>query len=251
VSFTETPSWAADNQFITAGYRRTTYSYLGCIRSLSFLHNETMNILTHGFGALMFIGICWMGVGGDGWAVAPFYVGAVTCLGLSTTFHLCSCHSQRVSVMWNLCDYVGIVTLIVGSLIPSVYYGFYCHPTLQTIYLTIISVLGIATIGVTVSPQFTGPEYRSLRTTLFILLGGSGVFPLLHANFLYGPTVARNALSSVHMIITGLTYVTGALIYAWRLPERLAPGRFNIFGHSHQVFHCFVVAAALVHHHGV
>jgi len=36
-----------------------------------------------------------------------------------------------------------------------------------------------------------------------------------------------------------------------RIPERLAPGLFDIWFQSHQLFHVFVVAAACVHYYGI
>ena len=36
-----------------------------------------------------------------------------------------------------------------------------------------------------------------------------------------------------------------------RIPEALVPGRFDIFGSSHQIFHCFVVLAAVAHFAGI
>lgn len=41
----------------------------------------------------------------------------------------------------------------------------------------------------------------------------------------------------------------GALLYACRIPERFCPGKFDIFFHSHQVFHFLVVVAAFTHFH--
>jgi len=32
-----------------------------------------------------------------------------------------------------------------------------------------------------------------------------------------------------------------------RIPERFAPGRFDIWGSSHQIFHVLVLAAAVTH----
>lgn len=49
------------------------------------------------------------------------------------------------------------------------------------------------------------------------------------------------------VIMEGLLYIAGAGIYAARVPERFAPGRFDLLGASHQVFHCLVVAAAGSH----
>ncbi|POI19429.1 hypothetical protein CIB84_016826 [Bambusicola thoracicus] len=46
-------------------------------------------------------------------------------------------------------------------------------------------------------------------------------------------------------------YITGAALYAARIPERFFPGKCDIWFHSHQLFHVFVVAGAFVHFHGV
>jgi adiponectin receptor len=40
----------------------------------------------------------------------------------------------------------------------------------------------------------------------------------------------------------------GAATYACRVPERWLPGKFDIFGHSHQLWHAAVVLAAWVHY---
>ncbi|KAG0737372.1 hypothetical protein G6F57_002821 [Rhizopus arrhizus] len=48
-----------------------------------------------------------------------------------------------------------------------------------------------------------------------------------------------------------VTYISGALIYGFRFPERMKPGAFNYFGASHQIFHICVVIALLAHYLGV
>lgn len=40
----------------------------------------------------------------------------------------------------------------------------------------------------------------------------------------------------------------GAVTYACRIPERWYPGKFDIMGHSHQLWHAAVVLAAWVHY---
>jgi hypothetical protein len=40
----------------------------------------------------------------------------------------------------------------------------------------------------------------------------------------------------------------GVATYACRVPERWFPGKFDIFGHSHQLWHLAVVLAAWVHY---
>lgn len=40
----------------------------------------------------------------------------------------------------------------------------------------------------------------------------------------------------------------GAVTYACRIPERWFPGKFDIAGHSHQLWHTAVVLGAWVHY---
>jgi adiponectin receptor len=57
---------------------------------------------------------------------------------------------------------------------------------------------------------------------------------------------------SLHWIsLMGLLYLLGAAIYAFRFPECCCPGRWDLFCHSHQLFHVFVIVAAIVHFHGI
>lgn len=45
----------------------------------------------------------------------------------------------------------------------------------------------------------------------------------------------------------GLVYIGGALIYAFRFPERYFPKRFDLLGSSHQIFHVAVIAGCAIH----
>ena len=49
----------------------------------------------------------------------------------------------------------------------------------------------------------------------------------------------------------GLLLILGALFYATRIPESVKPGKFDIWGCSHQIFHILVVAATSVHAYGI
>lgn len=39
----------------------------------------------------------------------------------------------------------------------------------------------------------------------------------------------------------------GANFYQAKVPERFAPGRFDVWGHSHQIFHVCVLLGAASH----
>lgn len=55
----EIAPWQRDNQYIHSGYRPASNSYLKSASSLGYLHNETVNIYTHLFGALLAVLSCF------------------------------------------------------------------------------------------------------------------------------------------------------------------------------------------------
>lgn len=77
-------------------------------------------------------------------------------------------------------------------------------------------------------------------------MGFSGVIPATHAVILHWDH-PQILMALVYEMVMGILYSVGAAIYIARIPERWKPGSFDIVGHSHQIFHVFVVAAALAH----
>jgi adiponectin receptor len=152
VVWDELESWQQDNHYITSGYRPASNSFKKSLASLGYLHNESVNIYSHLIGGLGFtiLGAILGAViiprydtiqKSDVLAFSCFFLGAALCLGMSATYHMISNHSPAVAKIGNKLDYVGIVCLITGSFIPSVYYGFYCHPHLQEAYWTMVGTL--------------------------------------------------------------------------------------------------------------
>lgn len=47
-------------------------------------------------------------------------------------------HSKDVAAFGNQLDFLGIVVLMWGSTIPTVYYGFWCSQKLQIFYCTMV-----------------------------------------------------------------------------------------------------------------
>lgn len=138
--------WQKDNHYIFSHYRPATYSYIGCFQSLFYLHNESVNIHSHLLGAFVFL-FTALSVytfekhsvrAADVAAFGCFFLGAIICLGISATYHMVTNHSPAVNHLGNQLDYVGIVALITGSFVPSVYYGFYCEPFLQMVYWAMV-----------------------------------------------------------------------------------------------------------------
>ncbi|XP_052781129.1 adiponectin receptor protein-like [Mya arenaria] len=253
------PNWLRDNDFLHKGHRLPTNSFLACFKSIFRVHTETGNIWTHLLGMIAFIGITSYFVTRPSFEIqwqekavfSAFFVGAIVCLGFSWVFHTVFNHSQGVGKLFNKLDYCGIAILTMGSFVPWLHYGFYCKLGVKIIYMALTFGLGTLCIIVSLWSKFSEPRFRPLRAGVFIAFGLSGVIPALHIVITDGFWEAVNKHSLGWLSLMGLLYIVGALIYAIRIPERLFPGKFDIWFQSHQIFHMFVLAAAFVHYHGI
>ncbi|XP_073743110.1 adiponectin receptor protein 2 isoform X1 [Callorhinus ursinus] len=255
------PDWLKDNDFLLHGHRPPMPSFRACFKSIFRIHTETGNIWTHLLGCVFFLclGIFYMFRPNISF-VAPlqekvvfglFFLGAILCLSFSWLFHTVYCHSEGVSRLFSKLDYSGIALLIMGSFVPWLYYSFYCNPQPCFIYLIVICVLGIAAIIVSQWDMFATPQYRGVRAGVFLGLGLSGIIPTLHYVISEGFLKAATIGQIGWLMLMASLYITGAALYAARIPERFFPGKCDIWFHSHQLFHIFVVAGAFVHFHGV
>jgi adiponectin receptor len=111
-------------------------------------------------------------------------------------------------------DYIGIVLLIVGSFVPSIFYGFYCHPIMQRVYLTMITSLGLLCAAVSATPQFRHPTWRPFRARMFISLGLSALFPVVHGVMKFGIWQMNKQIGLFWVVLQGSLYIVGACIYA-------------------------------------
>eukprot|EP00884_Botryococcus_braunii_P007416 jgi/Botrbrau1/16676/Bobra.0068s0092.1 len=184
------------------------------------------------------------------WPLYVFLSGCMFCLLSSSVCHLLGCcQAHVVQWVWRV-DYAGIVVLIVTSFVPPLYYGFMCNPNLRLFYLVTTVTLGSMVTAVCLLSFFQQVQFRVFRASLFAALGMWGVVPAGHILITsWGKPAVMNAVS--HAMVMGLIYILGAIIYASRVPERWKPGFFDIWMHSHQLFHICVIAAAFVHYKGI
>ncbi|MBN3304573.1 PAQR2 protein, partial [Amia calva] len=233
------PDWLKDNDYLLHGHRPPMPSFRACFKSIFRIHTETGNIWTHLLGCLFFIclGIVYM-FRPNMTFVAPFqekivigmfFLGAILCLSFSWVFHTVYCHSEGVSRVFSKLDYSGIAFLIMGSFVPWLYYSFYCSPQPCFIYLFVICVLGISAIVVSQWDRFATPQYRGVRAGVFVGLGLSGVVPTLHFVISEGFFRATTIGQMGWLFLMAVLYITGACLYAARIPERFFPGKCDIW----------------------
>jgi len=236
------PAWQQDNQHIRSGYRPVSNSHAKSIHSLTYLHNESVNIYTHLIGMILvsFLGLAVFSTAriryhAASWpdilAMSSFFLSAALCLGLSTTYHTLSNHSPRISNLGNKLDLLGIVCLIWGSMVSIIYYGWYCERNIKISYCTMVSnapvrgkiadsikqitVFGAVCAYLSVNPKVRTPKWRTFRAVMFVSLGLSAVIPVIHGVRLYGLTVVNARIAFVPwLLIEGLMYILGASVYA-------------------------------------
>jgi len=257
--FQSLPQWLQDNDFLHFGHRPPLPTS-ECFKSIVRIHTETGNIWTHLLGVVAFFGL---GVYyltrrlteiqvQEKIVFSCFFAGAIVCMGLSFLYHTLCCHNNKsIGRLFAKFDYCGISFLTVGSFVPWLYYSFYCDWRLQVIYLSIVLILGIGAVVVSTFDFFAGPRFRPLRAGVFITFGLSGIAPATHYGVVNGWDKSVDEAAIGWLILMGCLYITGALLYAVRVPERFFPGKLDIWFHSHQIFHCFVMAGAFVHYHGI
>ena len=224
----EIPSWQQDNEYILSGYRPATGSYGRCFQSLKYIHNETINIYSHIFGTILFLTLPVLtyqtlyhryshASQSDIIVFSTFFYGVSICFALSATYHIITTHSPKVQKFGNQLDYLGIVILMWGSTIPSVYYGFYCHPNLQKAYCINVSVLALFCVIATLHPNFRHPTIRPYRAAMYSALGLSAVVFITHGIWLDGWEIMRRRMSVDWMASMAGFNLVGAVVYAARV----------------------------------
>ncbi|PLB49962.1 mPR-like GPCR protein [Aspergillus steynii IBT 23096] len=256
LSFGELPEWHQDNQYILRGYRPISGSARASFRSWSYIHNESVNIYSHLIPAVAFLLAVWYIkeyltsrysniTGPDFFIFTFFLLTAVICLGLSATYHTLMNHSHKVEQLWLRLDLIGIVALTLGDFVSGIYMVFWCEPLHRKIYWSMIGILGSLTIFIMVTPKFQGQNFRILRALTFVFTGLSGFAPLIHGVKIFGISQMMKQSGMPYYLVEGGFLLLGALIYATRFPESRYPGKFDIYGSSHQLFHILVVFAAV------
>lgn len=135
------------------------------------------------------------------------------------------------------------------------------------------------TAFVVIHPRLQSPSFRVLRTCSFIATGLSAFAPIIHAASIFPYHQLDRQAGLRYYYLEGIIVLIGAVIYivsslstsgSWpkrwmesvadgsrssstqtRFPEAWRPGKFDIWGASHQIFHVLVVLSAMAHLYGI
>jgi predicted membrane channel-forming protein YqfA (hemolysin III family) len=246
---TEVPSHLRFNPWVLNGYRSPNLTAIGCLQSLTYFHNETINILTHAIPLVYFMVffykmIPWQRINCS--VLAYFH-----CFGLvswafgSATYHLFMNHRSGEQVYYRLLqwDMIGIwVTQSFGA-ITTIYSSVVTFPVwFQYFFIGLYAILSLFSLreGVLADSAWKRPASFAFLFVMRIIAIG------LRINT--SPFRKNANMQLFHVIMQEFWPLVGAFISATRIPERYWPGIFDYFFNSHNIMHCFVVFGAIHMH---
>lgn len=161
-------------------------------------------------------------------SMAIFGLSMIELYTVSALYHM-GRWKLSVRKVWRALDHANIFVLIAGTYTPLVFNVLdgWLRPTLL-IVIWLCAVVGVALATLTLRAP------RWLTATLYVAMGWVSVFalPAFVQAFSWPPVLV--------LLLGGVLYTIGALIYARRWPNPFP----RIFG-FHEVFHLFVIAGSI------
>lgn len=204
---------------------------------------DPMSALTHFIGAILSLIAVTSLVMKAYYLENPLYMVAFGIFGVSlvllysasTIYHIVA-RPQRISKLLKRVDHMMIFVLIAGTYTPV------CLIPLNAanggiVGITILTIVWcVAILGIFLKIVWLNAP-RWLYTAQYILMGWIAIFAILplfrtmtHEGFVW-------------LLVGGITYTIGGLIYATKWPK------FNIKGFGfHEVFHIFVIGGSICHY---
>ena len=167
------------------------------------------------------------------WSSTVFVLSSLLLFGISATYHRFT-WSERTRVLLKRFDHANIFLLLAGTYTPL---SIMALPP-EKGYLLLILVWSGALVGIGFR-VFWIHAPRWAYVPLYVMLGWAAVLYL-------GDLFAANVAMMVLVIVGGLAYTTGAVIYGMKKPNPV-PGVFGF----HEIFHTLTVVAFLCHWTGV
>lgn len=251
------------------GYRPTDQPRLYYLKSAFQLHNELVNVWTHAvpFTLQVFFYLLPEVFTHQRWPVLVLYSGIACLLAASALTHLMvswfgifktldfktpatpdpllkfqHSRSQKDHVFWLLVDFSGIAVfaLCVGVQRWScrVDSG---HPLTSTLYLSslllVVAAQYLTTCGLFLFKPYWGAR-QLIRMGSCLLLAIWLYIPIAERYYHYHWAESVEADATLHLHSQAFLWLLASGVFMGaNVPERLWPGRFDLFGYGHQLFH--------------
>jgi adiponectin receptor len=244
------------NEHIVRGYRFHE-TKMGCVYSILTPSNETFNIWSHLIGLVIVLSIAFyfyptsahftIATKTDVFIAGVFFFAACKCLVCSCMWHTFnSIAKQNLMEQFACVDYTGISLLVAASIMTTEYTAFYCEPFSRWFWITITGFLGLAGVGLAWHPTFNRHDMAWARVGFYVLLAATGALPVLQLIYTRGLAWAAYFYAPITKSL--VVYLTGACLYAMKIPERWWPGMFDYVGGSHNIWHVAVLGGILFHY---
>ncbi len=245
--------------FILSGYRQPNSSLSQCLRSALSLNNETFNFWTHMLPGLYLIALsvylCWSefeGVNEPYPYVYPMITYLITlCImpTISAVAHLFNTMSDRAR---HICFFLDYSALSLYSLGAAIAYNAYSMPTdfmgttFAKLFVPIAIFNAVASMTVSSLTRFmkSSPLRKFMRISSYAIPYLFDMIPVIYRG-LFGSEEDWGEGGLILHLRQMIFAALSAFLYCSHMPERLSPGTFDLFGHSHQIFHLTSVLGAM------
>ncbi|CAL8396855.1 unnamed protein product [Gadus morhua 'NCC'] len=245
---TEVPRYFREAH-VHSGYRPLGQSWSYYLRSLFQRHNETVNTWTHLLGFLVFLlTLCRLAETVDfvgdphAWPLLVLAVSAMGYNGCSAAAHLLGGKSELCHYLFFFMDYIGVAQYQYGSATVHFYYALEesWHARVAGVFmpaavvLSCLSCLGCC-YGKFCSHSLPTWVRRVGQVTPSALAYAWDTSPVFQRLLRWSADDDEAALC-FHLGQV-VFFLSSAFFFTYPLPQRWFPGRCDIVGQSHQIFH--------------
>uniref|UniRef100_A0A668AAD0 Progestin and adipoQ receptor family member 8 n=1 Tax=Myripristis murdjan TaxID=586833 RepID=A0A668AAD0_9TELE len=237
--------------YILSGYRPPGLPWRCYLLSLFQLHNETLNVWSHLLAAVRRLWF-WTQTSTISFRLDPTGGGQTRfhCFLLFAAAHLLQAHSELAHYSLFFLDYVGVAIYQYGCALALSVYSAEPAWTLAVgqvrVFLPAAAILSwlSCTSCCVAKLCFRRPYPLCRKLCQVVPLGVAyllDVSPLAH-RLPRCHTRISQPVSSLHQVAL---FLLAACFFSCPVPERCSPGRYDVIGHAHQLFHLLLALCTL------
>jgi len=174
--------------------------------------------------------------------VFGYFISCICTFCISVQYHWRLCSTDADFLRWMCLDQSACFVVIMIGFFAGVPMGFACFPMLQIIY-TISSFSTCLLMAVAI---FFIPKERWEIISGVIIAGTVVVYFIPAVHWLWVCETGRRAIGTkfvVQILLTGVA----AIFYTKYVPERFAPGKFDLWWNSHQIWHVAIFLSMAIY----